>query len=243
MKFLKDDKNVISRSARPVFRNKIAIDLARNLFLCMLFLLAATCLAGSGNTWQFLLPGEVKPVYYAGNGPAQVSLRWNGPSIVSFSAGAGTQPFIAELQNGAESLRMEKTSGNVNEYRGFEFDSNLRAILSVEGDRKWTVALFPVSTRYFANLHVPGKYQGNGNAVILIDGKYSVATFELDCARNFSAWAYGPGRIGDILYITPDGDYKGKSVLPLGAKWIVVSATGTWSLEMQVPCCEVPAGY
>ncbi|MGD0006304.1 MAG: hypothetical protein ABSE06_18995, partial [Anaerolineaceae bacterium] len=72
--------------------------------------------------------------------------------------------------------------------------------------------------------------------------KLGVATFENDQAQDFQAWAYGPGGVGKELYINPDGDYKGKSVLPKGASWIVVSAKGPWSVEIQLPCCEVPPG-
>ena len=206
----------------------------------LLILLTAACQVGRTPvvpTATFSPPGP-PPVQLSGKGPAQETIQWSGPAIIHITAGKGSQPFVANL----DLQQLENTSGKVDDYRSYEFKTSGKADLSIQGDRPWTVSVFPVDPRYFISLKVPGKYQGNGSAVILVVGKFGVATFEKDRAQDFTAWAYGPGGVGRELYINPDGDYKGKSVLPTGAGWIVVSARGPWSLEIQVPCCEVPAG-
>jgi hypothetical protein len=177
-------------------------------------------------------------VLLSGKGPAQETIQWSGPAILHITARPGSQPFVANL--GSQPL--VNAPGEVNDYRGYDFKTSGKANLTIQGDRAWTVSVLPPDPHYFTSLKVPGKYQGNGSAVILIAGKFGVATFEKDNAQDFRAWAYGPGGVGKELYINPGGDYKGKSVLPTGAGWIIVSASGPWSIEISVPCCEVPAG-
>jgi len=219
-------------------------DILRNVLLFLSIILAAFCQSGSTavSANATLPPAGPPPVQLSGKGAAQETIQWSGPAILHITAGKGSQPFVATLTSGADLQQLENTTGKVDDYRGYEFKTSEKAGLSIMGDRAWTVTVFPIDPHYFVSLKVPGKYQGNGSAVILIVGKFGVATFEKDRAQDFTAWAYGPGGVGRELYINPDGDYKGKSVLPTGAGWIVVSARGPWSLEIQVPCCEVPTG-
>ena len=216
----------------------------RKFLFVLLIILAAALQTGSTPAVPNanLPPTGPSPLQFSGKGPAQETIQWSGPAILHFTAGQGSQPFVADLTNGPDLQQLENANGAVNDYRGYDFKTSGKAGLDIQGDRAWTVSVYPVDPRYFISLKVPGKYQGNGSAVVLIVGKFGVATFEKDRAQNFKAWAYGPAGVGKELYINPDGDYKGKSVLPKGAGWIVVSASGPWSLEIQVPCCEVPAG-
>jgi len=216
----------------------------RKVFLFLSIILAAALQAASipADSYASLPFTGPAPVLLNGKGPAQETIQWSGPAILHITARPGSQPFVAELASGSDLQPLENASGAVNDYRGYIFNTSGEASLTIQGDRVWTVSVLAADPHYFISLKVPGKYQGNGSAVILIVGKFSVATFEKDHAQDFRAWAYGPGGVGKELYINPDGDYKGKSVLPKGAGWIVVSATGPWSLEIQVPCCEVPPG-
>ena len=218
--------------------------LRRKVFLFLSIILAAALQAASipaDPNASLPLTGPA-PVLLSGKGPALETIQWSGPAILHITARPGSQPFVADLTSGADLQPLENASGAVNDYRGYVFNPSGKATLTIQGDRTWTVSVLAPDPHYFTSLKVPGKYQGNGSAVILIVGKFSVATFEKDHAQDFRAWAYGPGGVIKELYINPDGDYKGKSVLPKGAGWIVVSARGPWSLEIQVPCCEVPAG-
>lgn len=210
----------------------------------LLILLTAACQVGRTPvvpTATFSPPGP-PPVQLSGKGPAQETIQWSGPAILHITASQGSQPFVAALASGLDLQPLENASGAVDDYRGYNFKASGKTGLAIQGDRTWKVTVYPVDPRYFASLKVPGKYQGIGSAVIIIVGKFGVATFEKDRAQDFQAWAYGPGGVGKELYINPDGDYKGKAVLPKGASWIVVSAKGPWSVEIQVPCCEVPPG-
>ncbi len=210
----------------------------------LLILLAAACQVGRTPAvpTATLPPPGPPPVQLSGKGPAQETIQWSGPAILHITASQGSQPFVAALASGLDLQPLENASGAVDDYRGYDFKASGNTGLAIQGDRTWKVTVYPVDPRYFTSLKVPGKYQGNGSAVVIIVGKYSVATFEKDRAQDFQAWAYGPGGVGKELYINPDGDYKGKAVLPKGAGWIVVSAKGPWSVEIQLPCCEVPPG-
>jgi hypothetical protein len=208
------------------------------LLFLSLFLVACQAASTPADTLASLPLTGPAPLLFSGKGPGQEIIHWSGPAIVHIIAQPGSQPFVVDL----DSQALENTGSAVNDYRGYEFKTSGKASLSIQGDRAWMVSILPPDPHYFTSLKVPGKYQGNGSAVILIVGKFGVATFEKDRSLDLRAWAYGPGGVGKELYINPGGDYKGKSVLPKGAEWIVVSASGPWSLEIQVPCCEVPAG-
>ncbi|MBE0696805.1 MAG: hypothetical protein IH586_07770 [Anaerolineaceae bacterium] len=183
---------------------------------------------------------EVAPQSLSGDGPGQFQAEWEGPAILHISIGKGSQPISVFVRNGLDNQLLVKGEGTspIDEYRGYEFVSTSPADFVIEGNRSWKIQLLPVSARYFKSLHIPGVYHGNGNAVILMDGKHGVATFDTTQAQRLEAWAFGPNEVGAQLYINPEGDYKGKSVLPLGADWIIVSASGSWSVEIQAPCCE-----
>jgi hypothetical protein len=219
--------------------------LFRIILLFLSISLASACQVGRGTpavpTATFPPPGP-PPVKFSGQGPAQQSIQWSGPAILHLTAGRGSQPFVATLISGLEIQPLENAAGVVDDYRSYAFTAPGSASLTILGDRAWAVTVYPLDPRYFPRVQPPGKYQGNGSAVILLVGKSGVATFENSRAQDFHAWAYLPAGVGKELAITPGGDYKGKSVLPKGAGWIVVSARGPWSVEIQPPCCEVPAG-
>jgi hypothetical protein len=215
----------------------------RNSFWLLLIVLVSACQPAPILARSTPAPGEKQPLKYEGNGPSQITLRWDGPAVLHFTTGRATAPFQASLTTGLEFTQLVNANGPLDEYRGYEFGSSGQANLILDGDQDWTVTVLPVSGRYFQSLNIPGKYQGKGSAVLILEGKYGVATFNADQPKNFSAWAFGPNGVGEKLYFKPDGDYKGKSVLPKGAGWIVVSAAGAWSVDIQAPCCEVPPGF
>ena len=215
----------------------------RNSFWLLLIVLVSACQPGSTLATGTPAPGEKQPLQYEGNGPAQITLHWSGPAILHFTAGRTSAPFQASITTGLDATPLVNANGPLDEYRGYEFGPTGQANLTLNGDQHWTVTVLPVTRRYFQSLRIPGKYRGKGSTVIILDGKYGVATFDADQAQNFSAWAYGPNGVGEKLYFKADGDYKGKSVIPKGAGWIIVSAPGSWSVDVQSPCCEVPPGF
>jgi hypothetical protein len=217
----------------------------RRQWLWLAFLLAvaffpAACKPGGAQANITYGSNSAQPLELRGKGAQSVSVQWSGPAILHISAGQGNQTFTATLSAGLDYRELASGSGPLDEYRGYEFQPSQTASLAIQGDREWTITVYPVSTRYFKRLQIPGKYQGNGSTVLILDGKYGVATFDTDRAGNFTAWAYGPDHVSDRLFIKTDTDYKGKSVLPIGTKWIVVSANGPWSVDFSPPCCEPP---
>jgi hypothetical protein len=177
---------------------------------------------------------------YSGAGPAELGISWDGPAILRIQAGRGGHPFRLTAGTGLDGVRLVESDGRVDEYRGYVFTATDPAHLSVEGDRDWKITLLPPSTEAFPVLRIPGEYKGRGNAVVRVEGKYGIATFDVDRTRRIQAWAFGPEGTAQELYIKPDGDYKGKTVLPEGMGWLVVSAAGPWSVEILGPCCEAP---
>lgn len=186
-----------------------------------------------------------QPLVFRGSAPAMETLAWSGPGILHISVAGPSAALVVTLTRGLERVELVNAPGPLDEYRAINFDSTGSASLSVEGQGAsagWEITLLPPDRRHFETLNVPGNYTGSGSAVILIEGKYGVATFDLDRTPTLTAWAFGP-RTGEKLTITPEGRYKGKSVLPRGAGWLVVSAQGPWSVEIQAPCCDAGPGY
>jgi hypothetical protein len=182
---------------------------------------------------------ESPPQKLSGEGPGRFPIEWEGSAIIQIQIGKGSSPYSVSIQKGLETQRLVEGEASIDEYRGYEFGSSGTANIVIEGERSWKIQILPVSSHYFKSLHIPGVFEGDGNAVILLDGKHGVATFDTTRSSQLEAWAYGPDGEGGQLYIKPDGDYKGKSVLPLGAGWIIVSASGQWSVDVQGPCCEL----
>jgi hypothetical protein len=188
-------------------------------------------------------PNNAQPLEYQGTGPGQVLFQpWSGPAVVHVAASGGSAAFKVSISAGLEARELLNGQAPLDEYRGFDFAPDAKAELDVQGDAAWKVSILPVSTRYFTRLKIPGKYSGAGGAVLILDGVYGVATFDTQDYAGLSAWAYGPGGVGEKLYIKPDGDYRGKTVLPQGAGWVIVSAHSPWSVDIQAPCCVEPPG-
>ena len=194
---------------------------------------------------QACAPQFGKPLaVFSGKGETHIALsEVQGPVVLHITAGAGKLPFQLQLSSNLKVEDLVSAAGEVDEIRGGEVAAGQNPSLLIQGDRTWTVNVYPANPQQFVHLKIPGKFNAAGNAVFFLDGEYGVATFDAGRNQDFQAWAFGPGGVAEELYITPDGDYKGKSVLPRGAGWIIVSARERWSVDIQAPCCKAPPGF
>lgn len=183
-------------------------------------------------------PAPDGSLQYSGTSNDEFVIPWNGPAILHIEVERSQQHFQASIYNGLDIAQLVNKDGAIDEYRGYYFAANSRARLSIKSDNEWIVTIMPVLNDVFPVLHIPGEYEGWNNAVILIDGEYGVATFNIDRVKRIEAWAFGPEGVSEKLYIKQEGDYKGKAVLPEGAGWLVISASGPWSVNILEPCCE-----
>jgi hypothetical protein len=189
-------------------------------------------------------PSDPAPLEFKGAGSDQIQFNpWTGPAVLHIVAGQANAAMQVTLSMGLDRRELVNSQTPVDEYRGFESSSSGKASLDVQSDVPWSITVQPVSARYFPSLVIPGNYSGDGGAVLILDGDYGVATFDTQDYQDFSAWAFGPDGVGEKLFIHAQGDYQGKTVLPSGAGWIIVSARGPWSVEIQAPCCQKPPGY
>lgn len=179
------------------------------------------------------------PLVFSGQGSARVMLGpWQGPAVLKITAGAGEGTFRAAFNEGLEVRSFSAQAGPAEGYLGVVFGDSQELELNITGSQSWQVEVLPVAAPVFTALQIPGQYDGDGNALILLEGKHGLARFDLDQAEQFEAWAYGPDGVAEKLHITAEGDYKGNSVLPQGAGWIVINASGPWSVKILEPCCE-----
>jgi hypothetical protein len=198
------------------------------LFLCSILL--------AGCQTHFSAP---KHQQYIGQGPAEVAVTWDGPAVLHIRAQQGQQTFKAAVAAGIDIFPLVESAGSVDEYRGYTFSADFPVVLSLNGDRAWEIDLLAPTAGEFPLLKIPGKYAGEGNAVVLLEGRSSLATFDIDQLDRLEAWAYAADGKIEKLTFKQDGDYKGKSVLPHGTSWLVVSADGPWSVSILEPCCEI----
>jgi hypothetical protein len=209
--------------------------------LCLATLLTA-CQPGlpsMKNITPAVPSGALDPSYSGTNSAHQTLPIRFGLTILHFTTTRGNSPFKAILATSTSRLELINAPGAVDEYRGV--DLTTPATLELTSDRPWKIELLAPDSQHFPILHVPGIYTSKVSTVILIQGKFSIAIFSAANLANLNAWAFGQG-VSEPLNFKVDGDYRGRAVLPQNTAWIVVSAPGPWSVEVQLPCCEVPAG-
>jgi hypothetical protein len=230
----------------PIARMLLAFGLLAGLAACAP--LPASAGAGRTAAPTPTEPNYPPPLEYSGTGEASLKLGlWSGPALLHIRAEAGALPFSAAIFSGLDSRSLLGPSsanpgGALDEFRGWQFPASGQAFLQLKGDRAWRVSVLPPSRRYFPTLKVPGTFDGSGSAVVLLEGAYGIAIFRSDRLADLQAWAYGPQSAGAQLSFKLEGDFRGRAVLPEGAGWIVVSAPGAWSVEVQAPCCVAPPG-
>jgi hypothetical protein len=214
------------------------------LFVLISFILLNGCASIPSFSSAQSYPPDPLALRYDGTGEKLIPLKsLSGPMIIHLVAENGKTPFQASLKSEKGTIDFNERPGKVDVYRGYEFDPKSPAFFQTRGDSSWSITISPANPAYFTILNIPGKYSGSRNAVLSLQGEYGVATFRMEPKQDFSAWAFGPGEVNQELFITPSGDYKGKSVLPQGTKWIIVSSNGSWSVDIQAPCCKAPPGY
>ena len=208
------------------------------VFLILLSLLSA-CTQVNGATSYLIDPQSIR---YSGSGSQKMAIQGiSGLSIVHIVIDAAS-PFTLDIETGQKTTEVLNASAPLDEYRPFEFNPSAQTTLNIQSDQPWNVTISPANPTYFSYLKIPGIYKSTGNAVVFLEGEYGVATFSIKSVQNFKAWAFGPGGVNHELYITPSGDYRGKSVLPQGTTWLIVSTKDTWAVDIQAPCCKVPPG-
>jgi len=183
-------------------------------------------------------PAPDGSLQYSGTSKDELVIPWNGPAILHIETERSQKHFQASIYNGLDITQLVNKDGAIDEYRGYYFATNSQSRLSIQSDNEWIVTIMPVPCDVFPVLHIPGEYEGRNNAVILLDGEYGVATFNIDRVKRIEAWAFGPEGVSEKLNIKLEGDYKGKAVLPEGTGWLVISASGIWSVKILEPCCE-----
>jgi hypothetical protein len=189
-------------------------------------------------------PSYPAPLEYSGSGGTSLEAgSWTGPALLHIQAEKSVQPLTISLDGRMLINAAEVGSGTaVNEYRGYVFGSSGRARLKVDGSQNWKVTVLPPSAKFFPVIKIPGYYEGQGSQVILLRGVNGIAIFSSSVLDQLNAWSYGKkGELQKLSFRT-EKDFSGRAVLPEGAAWIIVSAPGKWSVEVQSPCCVLPPG-
>jgi len=183
---------------------------------------------------------QASPLHYRGRGAASLSIGpWTGAAALHVTAVGGAQPFSLVAQHGLERAPLVEQLPPVDEFRVWSFGPAGLLAVEVQGDAQWEITLLPITEQYFPVVQVPGKYRGKGAAVVLLQGEHSIAIFDAPDLVSLSAWAYSPEGEGEQLAFKTSGEYPGRAVLPQAAAWLVVSCPGSWSVEVQPPCCTV----
>lgn len=180
-----------------------------------------------------------QPLRFEGQGAAEIALEaWQGPAVLHINAQAGGELFRVAAAGGLDQRELLRSEAAEDEYRGIVVGAGEPPHLIIEGDRAWKIEVLPLHSAVFDQVSVPVSYSGNGSRVLRLNGAHSIANFDTGADAHFAAWAVGETGQWERLKITPDGDYKGNSVLPRKTTTIIVSASGAWSVEILEPCCE-----
>jgi hypothetical protein len=174
-----------------------------------------------------------EPITYTGTGDSIIDVErsWEGPSLVELNY-TGAHNFI--VKNIDENNEMIDGLANaIGEYSGRTFidafkDENTRRI-SVESSGPWTITIYPLDTQYFHSCVVPGTCEGIGDDVIYLDGNADTLQASYSGEHNFIVTSYGTSYDGLINEI---GQYNGTVLVPKGANFIKVIASGPWTFDI-----------
>lgn len=206
-------------------------------------LLCAGCQPAAGSISPTPSPLSARPLETSGTGAASLSLGpWQGTAVLRISAGEGAQPFRLVVKEGLDRPVLLEQAGPLDEYRAWTFASGAPVAVDVQGDAAWSIRLLPPTAEYFPVVQVPGAYQAEGSAVILLEGEHSIAIFDAPDLEDFTAWAYPREGQGEQLAFRTSGDFRGRAVLPKNAAWLLIITRQGWSVEVQIPCCEKAPG-
>ena len=175
-----------------------------------------------------------EPLIFNGQGDDIIDFKkWNAEPALLHIKNTGYANFAVFNydKDGNKIDLLVNTIGNYEGYLPLDFlDNEQTARFEIKSDGQWVVEIYPFDIQYLHVLDIPGKYNGNGDDVIVIRKNPDIATFDCQVSGNFAVWAYGSN--GRDLVVNEISPYSGKVILKKDSFLLVVTAPGAWSVEI-----------
>ncbi len=173
---------------------------------------------------------EPESVTYEGSGDDILAIEPTepGPMILNISGNQDGRHFAVESFD-ANGNELDLLVNVTEPYEGMVYDLGEARELDISAVGSWTVEVEPL--RAATEVVVPGKIEGSGDYVFLLDGEPSEASISGNQdARHFAVEAYNQG--SDLLVNTTD-PYEGRVRIREDAKVVVMYAVGEWTIEFE----------
>jgi hypothetical protein len=173
------------------------------------------------------------PLAFNGQGDNILDInKWNDAGLLHIkNTGYGNFAVWNYDKDGNKIDLLVNTIGNYEGYLPLDFvDGEQTTRLEIKSDGQWAIEIYPFDIQYLHVLDLPGKYNGNGDDVLVIRKDPDIAQFDCQISGNFAVWAYGAS--GRDLVVNEIAPYNGKVILNKDAYILVVTAPGAWSVEI-----------
>lgn len=172
------------------------------------------------------------PVVLTGTGDQVVDVeKWAGPALAKITHQGGGNFIIWTFDsNGNKIELLVNTIGNFDGIVPLDFiDGQATARFQVTAGGSWEIQVLPMSE--IRMVDIPGKFDGTGPDVVYLKGS-NPDLLKVDGSKlkaNVIVWAYSSKR---SLVVNEIGPYSGTVILPKDAHFLVINATGEWSMEV-----------
>jgi hypothetical protein len=169
---------------------------------------------------------------FTGSGDQVVDVeKWDGPALVRITHSGGGN--FAVWNYGPNNERIDLLVNTIGSYAGTLpldwLDNEDTVRFQVTAGGTWEIHIDPFETMRREN--VPGRVDGVGDDVVLLDGTPDVISVEADKASgNFAIWAWGTD--GRDLIVNEIAPYTGKVLAPGGTRILVITAEKEWTLAI-----------
>jgi len=173
------------------------------------------------------------PLNFNGQGDNIIDFeKWDAPAVLHIkNTGGGNFAVWNYDKNGNKIDLLVNTIGSYEGYLPLDFlDKERTTRLEIKSDGQWTVEIYPLDIQYLHVLDLPGKYNGNGDDVLVIRKNPDIAQFDCQISGNFAVWAYGAS--GRDLVVNEIAPYSGRVILSKDTFILVITAPGSWSVEI-----------
>lgn len=173
-----------------------------------------------------------EPISLSGSGDAVERVdKWPGPAIVQAAGNAGAAHFAITPYDASGEM-VDLLVNTTSPYAGSTWLPAESTRLEITAEGEWSIDILPLASAI--PVPAPGLIEGDGDAVMVVEGAPDIATVRgNEVGDHFAIMAYDEfGQMVDLLVNTVD-PYDGQVIVDRDAKFLVLTGSGAWSIQME----------
>jgi len=175
-----------------------------------------------------------EPIILTGTGPSVIDLdKGSYPALAVIEGGSAGQVFSVIAHDASSDIPNPLVTA-FDVYKGIrplDVEANsLTTRLEVEARGDWSISILPVTEADV--LTVPGTYEGEGDAVLILEGIANTATISGGAVNSLFA-VFGHGGLLPDPMVTAFEPYEGQVVVEPETVLLEIQATDTWSVTVE----------